>query len=95
MKLSFQRESLNLFNVYFFLQSVYKRSIIFLIDKGIISKLKMFTLWSGSRYESSSMPKSVKLKLKGGGFVDPDTKLEDKASVHKVNFFVGQKPRRL
>jgi len=37
-----------------------------------------------SRYESSSMPKSVKLKLKGGGFVDPDTKLEDKASVHKI-----------
>ncbi len=30
------------------------------------------------------MPKSVKLKLKGGGFVDPETGLEDKASVHKV-----------
>ena len=41
-------------------------------------------LYLGSHYESKSMPKSVKLKLKGGGFVDPETGLEDKASVHKV-----------
>ena len=27
----------------------------------------------GSMFESSSLPKSVKLKLKGGGYVDPDS----------------------
>ena len=42
---------------------------------------------AGSRYESSNMPKSVKLKLKGGGFVDPETGLEDKASVYKVSIW--------
>ena len=45
---------------------------------------------AGSRYESSNMPKSVKLKLKGGGFVDPETGLEDKASVYKVSIYWAQ-----
>jgi len=38
----------------------------------------------GSMFKSASMPKSVKLKLKGGGYVDPDSGLQDKASVYKV-----------
>ena len=29
-------------------------------------------------FQSASMPKSVKLKLKGGGYVDPDSGLDDK-----------------
>ena len=29
-------------------------------------------------FQSASMPKSVKLKLKGGGYVDPDSGLQDK-----------------
>jgi len=32
------------------------------------------------------IPKSMTIKLKGGGFVDPDSKLEDKAHVLKVSF---------
>ena len=31
-------------------------------------------------FQSKSMPKSVKLKLKGGGYVDPDSGLEDKVN---------------
>jgi len=38
----------------------------------------------GSMFESSSLPKSVKLKLKGGGYVDPDSGLQNKAHVYKV-----------
>jgi hypothetical protein len=30
------------------------------------------------------MPKSVKLKLKGGGYVDPESGLEDKVSKRNV-----------
>ena len=37
---------------------------------------------SGSMFEKE-MPKSMKMKLKGGGFVDPDSGLEDKAHVLK------------
>jgi hypothetical protein len=33
---------------------------------------------ASSLYSSSTMPKSVKLKLKGGGYVDPESGLEDK-----------------
>ena len=33
---------------------------------------------------SKEMPKSVKMKLKGGGFVDPESGLEEKAHVLKV-----------
>jgi len=37
------------------------------------------TFWAGSSlFSSASMPKSVKLKLKGGGYVDPESGLEDK-----------------
>ncbi len=36
---------------------------------------------SGSAYFSKELPKSVKMKLKGGGFVDPESGLEDKAHV--------------
>ena len=39
---------------------------------------------SGSMYMKKEMPKSVKMKLKGGGFVDPDSGLEDKAHVYKI-----------
>ena len=35
-------------------------------------------------FMSKEMPKSVKMKLKGGGFVDPESGLEDKAHVLKV-----------
>jgi len=38
----------------------------------------------GSMFQSASMPKSVKLKLKGGGYVDPDSGLDDKAHVYAV-----------
>ena len=38
---------------------------------------------SGSLYMKKEMPKSMKMKLKGGGYVDPDSKLEDKAHVLK------------
>ena len=38
---------------------------------------------SASRFLSQA-PKSVKLKLKGGAYVDPDSELEDKAHVLKV-----------
>lgn len=30
------------------------------------------------------MPKSVKLKLKGGGYVDPDSGLQDKVMIIKL-----------
>lgn len=39
---------------------------------------------SGSSMFAKELPKSVKMKLKGGGFVDPDSGLEDKAHVLKV-----------
>ena len=39
---------------------------------------------SGSMFMSKEMPKSVKMKLKGGGFVDPESGLEEKAHVLKV-----------
>ena len=39
---------------------------------------------SKSMFMSKEMPKSVKMKLKGGGFVDPESGLEDKAHVLKV-----------
>ena len=39
---------------------------------------------SGSMFMKKEMPKSVKMKLKGGGFVDPDSGLEDKAHVYKI-----------
>ena len=39
---------------------------------------------SGSMFIKKEMPKSVKMKLKGGGFVDPDSGLEDKAHVYKI-----------
>ena len=35
-------------------------------------------------FMKKDLPKSMKLKLKGGGFVDPDSKLEHKAHVLKV-----------
>ena len=38
----------------------------------------------GSMYMKKEMPKSVKMKLKGGGFVDPESGLEEKAHVLKV-----------
>jgi hypothetical protein len=41
-----------------------------------------YYVYLGSLYGSKS--KSVKLKLKGGGFVDPETCLVDKASVLQV-----------
>ena len=40
--------------------------------------------YSKSFKEKKEMPKSVKMKLKGGGFVDPDSGLEDKAHVYKI-----------
>ena len=39
---------------------------------------------SGSNFMSKELPKSVKMKLKGGGFVDPESGLEEKAHVLKV-----------
>ena len=39
-------------------------------------------LFSASRFISQA-PKSVKLKLKGGAYVDPDSGLQDKAHVLK------------
>lgn len=39
---------------------------------------------SGSNFLKKEMPKSVKMKLKGGGFVDPDSGLQEKAHVLKV-----------
>ncbi len=39
---------------------------------------------SSSQMLKKDIPKSMKIKLKGGGFVDPDSKLEDKAHVLKV-----------
>ena len=39
---------------------------------------------SGSTFMSKELPKSVKMKLKGGGFVDPESGLEEKAHVLKV-----------
>jgi len=38
----------------------------------------------GSMFVPKSLPKSMKMKLKGGGFVDPDSNLEHKAHVLKV-----------
>ena len=35
-------------------------------------------------YIDQSMPKSMKLKLKGGAYVDPESGLEDKAHVYKT-----------
>ena len=32
----------------------------------------------GSMFVPKSLPKSMKMKLKGGGFVDPDSNLEHK-----------------
>ena len=40
-------------------------------------------MFSASRFLSQA-PKSVKLKLKGGAYVDPDSELEDKAHVLKA-----------
>ncbi len=40
---------------------------------------------ASSLFSSASMPKSMKLKLKGGGYVDPESGLEDK--VRKCNVF--------
>ena len=42
---------------------------------------------NGSKSDSSikkELPKSMKMKLKGGGYVDPDSHLEDKAHVLKI-----------
>jgi hypothetical protein len=39
---------------------------------------------ASSLFSSASMPKSVKLKLKGGGYVDPESGLEDKVSMRYI-----------
>jgi hypothetical protein len=39
---------------------------------------------ASSLFSSASMPKSVKLKLKGGGYVDPESGLEDKVRMRYV-----------
>ena len=47
------------------------------------SYIKIYIIiFSASRFISQA-PKSVKLKLKGGAYVDPDSELEDKAHVLK------------
>ena len=42
----------------------------------------LLKFFSASRFISGA-PKSVKLKLKGGAYVDPDSELQDKAHVLK------------
>ena len=44
--------------------------------------IKSNFIFSASRFISGA-PKSVKLKLKGGAYVDPDSELQDKAHVLK------------
>ena len=44
--------------------------------------MEQFSGKSGAK--SETIPKSVKMKLKGGGFVDPDSGLENKAHVLKI-----------
>ena len=44
--------------------------------------IKFNFIFSASRFISGA-PKSVKLKLKGGAYVDPDSELQDKAHVLK------------
>jgi len=47
-------------------------------------KTKSSSSSNGSMFMKKDMPKSMKMKLKGGGFVDPDSNLEHKAHVLKV-----------
>ena len=41
-------------------------------------KTKSSSSSNGSMFMKKDMPKSMKMKLKGGGFVDPDSNLEHK-----------------
>ena len=38
-----------------------------------------------SMFMKKDMPKSMKMKLKGGGFVDPDSKLEHKVNIRLIS----------
>ena len=46
--------------------------------------LKSLLFVTGSGFLKKDMPKSLKMKLKGGGYVDPDSELENKAHVYKA-----------
>jgi len=55
------------------------------ISKALSKSLAVGTSKSGSaRFTSKDLPKSVKLKLKGGAYVDPESGLEHKAHVLKT-----------
>jgi hypothetical protein len=56
-----------------------------MIKFGICCKNVFVT--ASSLFSSASMPKSVKLKLKGGGYVDPESGLEDKVSNATFPYF--------
>ena len=45
---------------------------------------------NGSMFMKKDMPKSMKMKLKGGGFVDPDSNLEHKVYLEYVGVVSSQ-----